>query len=620
MIDVHRHRDVFDPDVVLRGHGELARDAGRVLVGNGDAEPRLRDGPLELLPEVRPGGGETDCGRRVDETAAEFVVVVDVVGRDRRLPVRVGRVHFFGGAQENLLHVTPAEVRVGLEHQGHHSRRRRRGGRRSAELAVIVAGNIAGRSGAVRRRFAQSGTRSAGRRGDDEVGPGFAVESLTRAAVECPDGDRVDRIGVAVVVGVVVDLEAVAPGPQENGSFAAPARLGGVLQRGFGQWSGAFENVPRVVRAPAVAFDLNQLREVIHRLGFVLIIHESGDETQADDGRLRCGTGDTDAIVAARRRIPGARRPVIIPCPGIRIIRRGVIPIIVVGRVDIAGKVRMRRLHAVVHDTDAHTAAAAAGPGGRIGPDRLDVEIRSRERTGLVVELQVPLLVDQRIVGHRSFGVLAPQLRFGHDYSLNGSQLLGGSQRRKPRAGLQNGKARGIRRKFEGSRADRPGQLFRAGVFGELNGNERRNDPAREFVALHAVFVKHRLRGFAGSGRCDDDLLEFLRRGRIHRDHAPLSIRISDPDLVQGEDEAARNTGVLQHVVGVRLFAAGDGILDAGLARRLVHRPGRTRPHGSACARWADVPGRNGGGVGRRARWGGVVRCASVGGGGTSRE
>ena len=235
VIDIHRHRDVFDPDVVLRGHGELARDAGRVLVGNGHAETRLRDGPLELLPEVRPSGGETDCGRRVDEPSAEFVVVVDLVGCDRRLPIRVGRVHLFGGSQENLLHVTPAEVRVGLEHEGHHSRCRGGGGRRSTELAVVVAGNIAGRSGAVRGGFAQSGTRSAGRGRDDKVGPGFAVVSLTRTAVECPDGDRVDRIGVAVVVGVVIDLEAVAPGPEEDGSLTAASGLRGVLQRGFGQ-------------------------------------------------------------------------------------------------------------------------------------------------------------------------------------------------------------------------------------------------------------------------------------------------------------------------------------------------------------------------------------------------
>ena len=166
------------------------------------------------------------------------------------------------------------------------------------------------------------------------------------------------------------------------------------------------------------------MREVIHRLGLVLVLHESRDETQADDGRFRSGPRDSDGVVAARRRVSGTRRPVIIPCPGIRITRRGVIPIIVVGRVDIAGKVRMRGLDAVVHDTDAHTASAAAGPDSRISPDRLDVEIRSRERAGLVVELQMPLLVDQRVIGHRSFGVLAAQLRFGQENTgLSGQKI-----------------------------------------------------------------------------------------------------------------------------------------------------------------------------------------------------
>ena len=559
VIDVHRHGDVFDPDVVLRGHRELARDAGRILVGNGDAEPRLRDGPLELPGQIRPTGGQIDRPRCIDQARAEFVIVVDVCRRNWRLPVRIGRVHLLRRAHEDLLHVAPTEIRVRLEHEGHHAGSRGSGGRCSAELAVIVAGNIAGRSGAVRGGFAQSGTRSAGGRRDDQIGPGFAVVRLTRAAVECPDGDRVDRIGVTVVVGVVVDLETVAPGPHENCAFATPPGFRGALQRRFGQRAGRLKNAPRVAGAPAVAFDLNQLRQVIHRLGLVSVLHKSGDETHTDDRRLRCGTGDADAVVAAGGRIPGTCRPVIIPCPGIRIIRRGVIPIVVVGRIDVAGKVWMRCLHAVVDDADADTAAAAAGTDGRIGPDRLDVEIRSRERAGLIVELQVPLLVDQCVIGHRSFGVLAGQLRFGQENPGPSRQKIHRPQGRQARARPQHRKTRSIFRKLEGGRAAQTRHLRRVGALVETHGHERRNDPAREFVTLGTRFVENGLRGFAGSGGGEDELLEYLGRSRVDRDRPPLALGIGHPDLIKRQFEVPRHPRILHREIRTGLLGASTG-------------------------------------------------------------
>ena len=67
----------------------------------------------------------------------------------------------------------------------------------------------------------------------------------------------------------------------------------------------------------------------------------------------------------------------IIPRSGAGIVRRGIIPVVIVGRVYVADKIWMRCLHPVINDAYTNAAPANASAVYRIGPDALNVKICS---------------------------------------------------------------------------------------------------------------------------------------------------------------------------------------------------------------------------------------------------
>ena len=92
---------------------------------------------------------------------------------------------------------------------------------------------------------------------------------------------------------------------------------------------------------------------------------------------------------------------------GVRIVA---VPVLVIDGVGIRGEVRVGSLQSVIDNPDPNPVATP-GVGGkrssRVVPDGLDVHVGSAECAALVVEFEVPLIVDQGVIRHRPLRLLS---------------------------------------------------------------------------------------------------------------------------------------------------------------------------------------------------------------------
>ena len=87
---------------------------------------------------------------------------------------------------------------------------------------------------------------------------------------------------------------------------------------------------------------------------------------------------------------------------------------------NIGQQIRVAPLHAIIHDADCDIASANVIGGGiarsidkcfglGIFPNGFHIHIRARDGAELVLKLEVPLLLHERVVGHRHFGDFGSQ-------------------------------------------------------------------------------------------------------------------------------------------------------------------------------------------------------------------
>ena len=350
-------RGVLDAHQHIAGDGERARHSRGAAVRDRIDQAGLSDLLCGLRAEIGPSIRQRHGGLRIDQTGA--VVVVEVVARAVRHPVGVRGVHLRGAAQQDFLHITPAERGIAFQQQGHHAGGQRRG-RGGAAKGMRVTAVRGGRGDA-----AMAAGDVIGRRTHEHVGPRFRIGAAHAGIVHRGHGDGVDRVRVAVVVRVVLHVAAIACGPEPDGSFAAASGGGSAGQRLLHQGAGVAEIGAVVARAPGVAVEMNDVVFPVQGRRFIRIADARSDEAQAHQRGVRCGTGDAETVVSTCTGHARAGRAVRVGA-GVtrRVIRRRVIPVVIVHRVRIGGQIGMRHLEAVVHDAHADAGAGEAVPHG----------------------------------------------------------------------------------------------------------------------------------------------------------------------------------------------------------------------------------------------------------------
>lgn len=181
--------------------------------------------------QVRPSGRR--CGGRRGVNAPEAVGVIEPASGAVLRPTRIAGIVSRGGVNQDLLHVAPAEVGIGVEDQRDEARGQRRRRGRAAEIKSIITIIISRITCSIGCRNATS--RKAGRCIDEHRRAEFAVIGDEAITPRGAHGNRVAAIGVAIGIDVVVILPAVSGCPGINDPLTAAADCRAVLQRGLGQ-------------------------------------------------------------------------------------------------------------------------------------------------------------------------------------------------------------------------------------------------------------------------------------------------------------------------------------------------------------------------------------------------
>src|SRR4029434_6084328 len=115
--------------------------------------------------------------------------------------VWIGGINLARGLRENLVHIAPAEERVGGEDQGHSSGRERRGRGSATKRICIVAITRISRdkrvvtTGAGHIRGDNTQRAAVARSRDEQVAPRIAVKGLIPKVVDRSDRRHISAIG-----------------------------------------------------------------------------------------------------------------------------------------------------------------------------------------------------------------------------------------------------------------------------------------------------------------------------------------------------------------------------------------------------------------------------------------
>ena len=202
-------------------------------------------------------------------------------------------------------------------------------------------------------------------------------------------------------------------------------------------------------------------------------------------------------------------------------------------------------LNAVVDNADANAAAAAAGAGCGIGPGIFNIEIGARDSAGLVVEFEVPLLVDEGVVRHGALGLLAGELGFG---GLDGGisrEAARGAERVERGLHFEDGEFRGVGGNFVGGGTGFGGDGGGIRAGGEFDGDLVGDDAAGEFVALDAALVEDGEGAHGGGrGKVDEDFFEFGGGCGLDGNDRAFAVGVLGVNLVEGQLEVAGHAGI----------------------------------------------------------------------------
>ncbi len=233
------------PDLLGGSLAGRRRDGhpGHVFVAHGgDRHVRLQRVGLadELAARAGPHLRQPDHGVGVHQAVAELEAILpaDTVSQPAGLVEQRLRV---GRQQDDVLHVPPRQVGVGLEREGADAGR---DGRACRRPRVVRRANLVLPQPLVLvdRRDALVVARRARRVGGGQRGGAFLeVPRLPAALRRRRDGQCKDGVGVAIAVAIVVLPTTVAARPDEDGPLAAAAVLDPLDEGLLGQGAGTVD-------------------------------------------------------------------------------------------------------------------------------------------------------------------------------------------------------------------------------------------------------------------------------------------------------------------------------------------------------------------------------------------
>ena len=109
----------------------------------------------------------------------------------------------------------------------------------------------------------------------------FAVERLLPVVVDGADGNGVAGIGVAVVVNVIVILQAVPRRPDVNTPQFAATVSHAIFESCQSQGTWTFQSLTVVRGTPTIVVDIDFLVLIAQGVGFVEIARGFGHQAQA---------------------------------------------------------------------------------------------------------------------------------------------------------------------------------------------------------------------------------------------------------------------------------------------------------------------------------------------------
>ena len=187
-------------------------------IRNGCCEKFLPQRHGSLRPQGCPGAGLGHGRRCLNQTRA--ILMIEMIASSVCRPIVVCRMILGGGGDEDFLHVSPAQSRLGLQHERHDPGSLRSGTGSAAEtigvsgIGVIKVGSsiiVASRSRTIRGRqsliivVVSSG-------GSDEICAWFCIIGRSAIIAHGGDGDGVNGIGKAIVIGIVPGIRSIASG------------------------------------------------------------------------------------------------------------------------------------------------------------------------------------------------------------------------------------------------------------------------------------------------------------------------------------------------------------------------------------------------------------------------
>ena len=219
----------------------------------------------------------------------------------------------------------------------------------------------------------------------------------------------------------------------------------------------------------------------------------SGDQAQPDQRRHRCRAAHATAVVATRTGHTGTARAMRVTARvARRIIRRRVIPVVVIRRVRIRREIRMRHLEAVIHDPHANARAEIAVPHAR------HIRVDARHARSLARVAQMPLITrvrgvvgKQRVIRDQPALLNPRQQRLRAHHTRQRAQGIQHQQRIARAAQRENVLPRRERRLLHRNGPDQRLRGLRIKHRRRLHQHLTRQNAPRRLTARFARFIQH---------------------------------------------------------------------------------------------------------------------------------
>ena len=152
---------------------------------------------------------------------------------------------------EDILDITPCQIRIRLQNQSYNSRDKGSSTRGSSEVVGHVSSAVSSCSRDIRGCYPLIvGSPTIGVSGNQNVCPRFRVPRLIPVVCNSCHCNRISQACIPVVVRIVISFESIPSSPCVYVSEPGPSIVYRILNGCNGYWSRSFQTVTTVVGAP----------------------------------------------------------------------------------------------------------------------------------------------------------------------------------------------------------------------------------------------------------------------------------------------------------------------------------------------------------------------------------